>query len=99
VKDFGSVEAFRAEMFAAAKSVEGSGWAVLAWEPLGERILVFQVENHQKLTIWGVKPLFVIDVWEHAYYPKYQNRRAEYVDNIWNVVNWTKIQKKYESIS
>jgi Fe-Mn family superoxide dismutase len=99
VKDFGSVEAFRAEMSAAAKAVEGSGWAVLAWEPLGERLLVFQVENHQKLTIWGVKPLFVIDVWEHAYYLKYQNRRAEYVDNIWNVVNWAKIQKKYESIS
>jgi Fe-Mn family superoxide dismutase len=99
VKDFGSVEAFRAEMSAAAKAVEGSGWAVLAWEPLGERLLVFQVENHQKLTIWGVKPLFVIDVWEHAYYLKYQNRRAEYVDNIWNVVNWAKIQKKYENIS
>ena len=99
VKDFGSVEAFKAEMSAAAKAVEGSGWAVLAWEPLGERLLVFQVENHQKLTIWGVKPLFVVDVWEHAYYLKYQNRRAEYVDNIWNVVNWAKIQKKFESIS
>lgn len=93
-QDFGSVDAFKAEMSATAKAVEGSGWAVLAWDPMGERLLVFQAENHQKLTIWGVVPLFVIDVWEHAYYLKYQNRRAEYVDNIWNIVNWTKIEEK-----
>lgn len=92
-QDFGSVDAFKAEMSAAAKTVEGSGWAVLAWDPMGERLLVFQAENHQKLTIWGVVPLFVIDVWEHAYYLKYQNRRAEYVDNIWNIVNWSKIEE------
>jgi Fe-Mn family superoxide dismutase len=92
-QDFGSVDAFKAEMSAAAKAVEGSGWAVLAWDPMGERLLVFQAENHQKLTIWGVVPLFVIDVWEHAYYLKYQNRRAEYVDNIWNIVNWAKIEE------
>jgi len=59
--------------------------------------MVFQAENHQKLTIWGGVPLFVIDVWEHAYYLKYQNRRAEYVDNIWNIVNWTKIEEKLAS--
>lgn len=92
-QDFGSVDAFKAEMSAAAKAVEGSGWAVLAWDPMGERLLVFQAENHQNLTIWGVVPLFVIDVWEHAYYLNYQNRRAEYVDNIWNIVNWEKIEE------
>ncbi len=92
-QDFGSADAFKAEMSAAAKAVEGSGWAVLAWDPTGERLLVFQAENHQKLTIWGVVPLFVIDVWEHAYYLKYQNRRAEYVDNIWNIVNWAEIEE------
>ena len=94
-KDFGSLEAMKAEMSAAAKAVEGSGWAVLAWEPVGERLMIFQAENHQKLTIWGVVPLFVIDVWEHAYYLKYQNRRAEYVDNVWNIVNWAKIEEKF----
>ena len=95
-KDFGSMEAMKAEMSAAAKAVEGSGWAVLAWEPIGQQLLVLQAENHQKLTIWGVTPLFVIDAWEHAYYLKYQNRRAEYVDNIWKIVNWEKIGKKFD---
>lgn len=94
-KDFGSIEAMKAQISAAAKAVEGSGWAVLAWEPVGEQLLVLQSENHQKLTIWGVRPLFVIDVWEHAYYLKYQNRRAEYVGKIWRIVNWKEIQKKF----
>ncbi len=97
-RDFGSLEAMKAEMSAAAKAVEGSGWAVLAWEPLGGRLLVLQAENHQKLTIWGVTPLFVIDVWEHAYYLKYQNRRAEYVDNIWKIVNWAEIAEKFKAL-
>jgi Fe-Mn family superoxide dismutase len=96
--DFGSLEAMKAEMSAAAKAVEGSGWAVLTWEPLGGRLLVLQAENHQKLTIWGVTPLFVIDVWEHAYYLKYQNRRAEYVDNVWKIVNWAEIEKKFTKV-
>jgi Fe-Mn family superoxide dismutase len=98
-EDFGSLEAFKAEMSEATKSVEGSGWGVLAWEPLGERLLVLQAENHQKLTIWGVQPIFVIDAWEHAYYLKYQNRRAEYVDNIWNIVNWEEIGKKFTNVA
>jgi len=96
--DFGSLEAMKAEVSAAAKAVEGSGWAVLAWEPLGGRLLVMQAENHQKLTIWGVISLFVIDVWEHAYYLKYQNRRAEYVDNIWKIVNWAEIAEKFKAL-
>jgi Fe-Mn family superoxide dismutase len=94
-KDFGSLDAMKAEMSAAAKAVEGSGWAVIAREPVGQQLMIFQAENHQKLTIWGVVPLFVIDVWEHAYYLKYQNRRADYVDNIWKIVNWKKIEEKF----
>jgi Fe-Mn family superoxide dismutase len=97
-KDFGSLESLKAELSAATKTVEGSGWGVLAWEPLGKRLLVLQAENHQKLTIWNVKPLFVIDAWEHAYYLKYQNRRAEYVDNIWNIVDWAEIKRKFKAI-
>lgn len=97
-QDFGSLDVLKAEMSAAAKAVEASGWAVLAWEPVGERLLVLQAENHQKLTIWGVKLLFVIDVWEHAYYLKYQNMRAEYVDNIWKIVNWAYVEKKFEKV-
>ncbi len=87
-RDFGSLDAFKAQFGNAAKQVEGSGWGILAFEPLSMRLLVLEAEKHQNLSVWGVHPLLVIDVWEHAYYLKYNNRRPEYVDAFWNVVNW-----------
>jgi Fe-Mn family superoxide dismutase len=96
-RDFSSLDAFKKQFSEAAKTVEGSGWAVLAYEPMGKRLLVLQAENHQKLTVQGSIPLLVLDVWEHAYYLKYQNRRADYVDAWWNVVNWQEIEKKFLS--
>ena len=95
VRDFGSVESFKKQFSEAAKAVEGNGWAVLAYEPIGKRLLVLQAENHQKLTIQGSVPLLVLDVWEHAYYLKYQNNRAGYVDAWWNVVNWAEVEKRF----
>lgn len=94
-RDFGSLDAFRKHFSEAAKTVEGSGWAVLAYEPSGKRLLVLQAENHQKLTMQGSVPLLVLDVWEHAYYLRYQNKRADYVDAWWNVVNWQEVEKKF----
>jgi Fe-Mn family superoxide dismutase len=94
--DFGSLDNFKKQFSEAAKAVEGSGWAVLAYEPVGNRLLVLQAENHQKLTFQGSVPLLVLDVWEHAYYLKYQNKRAEYVDAWWNVVNWAEVEKRFE---
>jgi len=87
-KDFGSAEAGVAQFAAATKAVEGSGWGVLAWEPMGRKLLVLQAEKHQNLTFWGVVPLLVCDVWEHAYYLKYQNRRADWVDAFLRIANW-----------
>ena len=95
--DFGDLAKLKAEMGAAAKAVEGSGWVVLVWEPVSIQLLVLQAENHQKLTIWGVVPLLVIDVWEHAYYLKYQNNRAAYVDALWGVVNWAAVEKRFKA--
>ena len=87
-ESFGTFEAFKAQFSAAAKAVEASGWAVLSYRPEDEKLLILQVENHQKLATWNVVPLLTIDVWEHAYYLKYQNKRADYVDGWWNLVNW-----------
>jgi Fe-Mn family superoxide dismutase len=86
---FGSVEACWAQFAAATKDVEGSGWGVLAHEPVADKLLVLQAEKHQNLAVWGVTPLLVCDVWEHAYYLKYQNKRPDWVDAFKNLANWS----------
>lgn len=95
IDSFGSVEAFRAHFSAAAAAVEGSGWALLHVRPNDGRLIILQAENQHKLTPWGVVPIMGIDVWEHAYYLKYQNRRADYIKAWWNVVNWEKVEDNY----
>ncbi|NLX11506.1 MAG: superoxide dismutase [Chloroflexi bacterium] len=92
--DFGSFENFKAHYSAAANAVEGSGWALLVWEPETQHLQVLQAEKHQNLTQWIVTPLLVLDVWEHAYYLKYQNNRAAYVEAFWNVVNWADVAER-----
>jgi len=96
-RDFGSVEKFTAQFAAAAKAVEGSGWAILVHEPLGRRLLVLQVLNHQNLAIWGAAPLMVCDVWEHAYYLQYANNRGAYVAAFCRIINWPGVAKRYEA--
>ena len=96
-KDFGSFEAMKKQFSAAAVAVEGSGWAMLVWEPSAGQLEILTAEKHQNLTQWGVVPLLVLDVWEHAYYLKYQNKRAAYVDAFWNVVNWDDVGKRLAS--
>lgn len=95
-RDFGSFEAFWGQFAAASKTVEASGWGILAWEPFSKRLVVMQAEKHQNLTSWGAMPLLVCDVWEHAYYLKYQNRRAEYVDNFAKIVDWKKVAERFK---
>jgi len=97
-RDFGSHKAFTDHFKAASNAVEGSGWGLLVFEPISKRLMVMQAEKHQNLTAWGVIPLVVIDVWEHAYYLKYQNRRAAYVDAFMNVINWPRAGQAYEAL-
>ena len=90
-RDFGSFDAFRNQLTAATATTQGSGWGVLAWEPLGQRLIVSQVYDHQGNVGIGSVPLLVFDSWEHAYYLNYQNRRPDYVEAFYNVVNWNEV--------
>ena len=95
-RSFGGFDAFKAQFQAAANAVEGSGWGILAYRPSDDRLVVLQAEKHQNLTQWDVVPLLVLDVWEHAYYLKYQNKRPEYVKNFFNIINWDDVAERYE---
>jgi Fe-Mn family superoxide dismutase len=95
-RDFGSFEKFTAQFKAASKQVEASGWGWLVYEPVGSRLLVLQAEKQQNLTMWGVTPLMGVDVWEHAYYLKYQNRRGDYVDAFMDVINWPEVARRFD---
>ncbi len=90
-KDFGSVESFKEQFGKAAKTRFGSGWAWLSADKSG-KLMVSSTANQDNplMDVVEVKgtPLLGLDVWEHAYYLHYQNKRADYVDNFWNVVNW-----------
>ena len=77
-------------------SAPASGWGMLAWHPTLDRLLVLQVEDHEKLTLWGAVPLLVCDVWEHAYYLKYQNRRKEWTATfLKSLVNWDDVAQRF----
>jgi Fe-Mn family superoxide dismutase len=97
-RSFGDLDGFKQHMMAATKSVEGSGWGILAYQPIFKKLVILQAEKHQDLTQWGAIPLLVIDVWEHAYYLKYQNRRAEYVANVFEIINWEDVENRFEHI-
>lgn len=87
-ESFGSVDGFKTHFAGAANAVEGGGWAWLMYEPVSKRLIVTQMEKQQEIYVTGSVPLLGIDVWEHAYYLRYQNRRGDYVKAFWNVVNW-----------
>ncbi|MDX2148317.1 MAG: superoxide dismutase [Planctomycetota bacterium] len=96
-RDFGSFEAFTAHFKAAANAVEGGGWAWLVHEPVADRLLIIQMEKQQDMYLTGAHPLLGVDVWEHAYYIKYQNRRSDYVNAFMNVINWGFVQRLFAS--
>lgn len=99
VKDFGSMEKFKDEFSSAAKKQFGSGWSWLSVGKDGKLFVAGSANQDNPLMDVMEKqgtPLLCLDVWEHAYYLHYQNRRAEYVDNFWNVVNWDTVSKRFE---
>jgi Fe-Mn family superoxide dismutase len=94
-ESFGSFDAFKAQLTNATTTVQGSGWGVLAWEPLGERLYVEQVYDHQGNVGQSGVNLLVFDAWEHAYYLQYLNVRADFVKALWNIVNWEDVAKRF----
>ncbi|GAA1754905.1 superoxide dismutase [Agromyces humatus] len=93
---FGSFDKFQAHFTAAALGVQGSGWAVLAWDSLGQRLIISQFFDQQGNLPAGIVPLLMLDVWEHAYYLDYKNVRADYVKAFWNIANWDNVQRRFQ---
>jgi Fe-Mn family superoxide dismutase len=95
---FGDFEAFKAQFAAVTTSIQGSGWGALAWEPVGQRLIVEQVYDHQGNVGNGSGPILVIDAWEHAFYLQYKNVKADYVEAIWNIVNWDDVGERFTRV-
>lgn len=93
---FGSFAAFKAHFAAVATGIQGSGWAVLGWDSIGGRLLVFQLFDQQANVPLGVTPLLMLDMWEHAFYLDYLNVKAEYVKAFWNLANWSDVAGRLE---
>jgi Fe-Mn family superoxide dismutase len=96
-KNFGSYDKLSALIAETSKNVDGNGWGILAYQPYSDSLVVLQCENHEKLTQWGCIPLLVIDVWEHAYYLKYRNKRTDFVDALFNIINWDNAAQRLDT--
>lgn len=94
-EDFWSFDAFEKEFKSATALVEASGWGLLV--KTNEWTLeIVTIEKHQDLALMNSKVLIACDVWEHAYYLKYQNKRPEYIDNFFKIIDWTEVEKRFE---
>ena len=92
---FGSFDKFTAHFTAVAMGVQGSGWAVLAYDSIGQKLIIVQFFDQQGNLPAGIVPILMLDVWEHAYYLDYKNVRADYVKAFWNIANWDNAQKRF----
>ena len=93
--DFGSFDEFQKHFAAAALGLQGSGWAVLAYDKIGERFVIEQMTDQQGNLSIDLVPLLLLDMWEHAFYLQYKNVKADYVAAVWNVFNWDEVATRY----
>jgi len=96
--EFGGWERFKKEFAQAALTVEGSGWAALAYSTGAGGLVIMQIEKHNVNIIAQCRLLLVLDVWEHAYYLDYKNERAKFIEAFWQIVNWGQAEKNLEKI-
>ena len=93
---FGSFDAFRDQFTAVATTIQGSGWAILAYEPIAGNLVIEQMYDQQNGVPVATIPLLQLDMWEHAFYLDYQNVKPDYVKAWWNVVNWEDVAQRLE---
>lgn len=93
---FGDFEKYQAYHSAVVNQHQGSGWGILSWEPLGGRIVVEGVHDHETWHCQSTAPLLAIDAWEHAFYLQYQNKKPDYTKAIWNLINWADVTARFE---
>ena len=98
-KAFGSVDAMREQLTQCALSIQGSGWASLAWEPMSQRLVIEQVHDHQGNIGNATVPILVLDMWEHAYYLQYRHDRLRWVNAFWEIVNWADAEHRLRGVS
>ena len=94
---FGSFEKFQAHFTATAMGIQGSGWAVLSWDPIGKQLIIQQLFDQQSNTAQATIPVLQLDMWEHAFYLDYQNVKADYVQAFWHIVNWENVHQRFEA--
>lgn len=92
---FGSFDAFRAHFEASAATIQGSGWSMLVFDTLGQRLLISQLYDQQGNLPAGQVPILVLDMWEHAFYLQYKNVKPDYIKAWWNVANWADAQARF----
>lgn len=97
-RDFGSYQQWKEQMKQAAVTKFGSGWAWLISDNEG-RLSIVQTANQDVPDLTVYTPIFLVDVWEHAYYLQYQNRRADYVEGWFDLINWKKAERRYEAVN
>jgi superoxide dismutase, Fe-Mn family len=95
---FGSFEAFKGHFSASAMTIQGSGWAYLAWDIVGNQLIIGQLYDQQgNLPVMTV-PLLMLDMWEHAFYLDYQNVKADYVKAFWNIIDWSDVAQRFAAV-
>ncbi len=95
-RGFGSYDAFKGLFLATSNAIQGSGWGILAYRGMDDSLVVLGAENHEDRTQWGVQPILVLDVWEHAYYLQYQNKRPDWTKAFMdNLVNWDNVAQRF----
>jgi len=94
---FGSFDGFRAHFKAAATTIQGSGWAMLMYDQMADRLLIEQIYDQQGNMAAGNTPILTLDMWEHAFYLQYKNVKADYAEAFWNVANWADAAARFSA--